>query len=237
MAQTLDQPHLSHHFRELVAALEESRSVTELEYRISWLDRCLEIETSWTDILLGYATRALRAALAWDADRSDERRQTVVKSYRYVTELFGMSWHDLVRSPLVHDFIDTVLVPATSLPQLDDNDNDDDESPEPSWFGDVSPATIAELRASAAERLTAAAERGALDTPAKFAAFAAPRFADADQLIDHATDLFNRALAGGDAYVPLGAPSGKVLQLWGRPVALATASDALTSPARPAESR
>ncbi|HUH03040.1 MAG TPA: hypothetical protein VML75_13680 [Kofleriaceae bacterium] len=212
-ARDRGQPLLARHFELVLEALSAARSITAVEQDLFYLELCLEVELAWTDVLLAYATRPLRAALGWEFDRSEEQRQSIIASVRAATEVFGLDWHGLVHAPQIETFIADVLVGATRRP---------DEHAGPSagaQLGEVGLALAQDVRKTALLVEVARAESlvDELGVEAAITEARRSRFERADQLIAHATALFEQALGGGQAYVIPGDAARRTLRFWDRP--------------------
>lgn len=212
-AHSRGQPLLARHFELVLEALSAARSITAVEQDLFYLELCLEVELAWTDVLLAYATRPLRAALGWEFDRSEEQRQSIIASVRAATEIFGLDWHGLARAPQIETFIAEVLVDASRRPA------DDADASSGAQLGEVGLALAQDVRKTALLVEVARAESlvGELGVEAALAEARRPRFERADQLIDHATALFQQALGGGQAYLIPGDAGRRTLRFWDRP--------------------
>jgi hypothetical protein len=210
-ARSRGQPLLARHFELLDEALTAARSITAVEQDLFYLELCLEVELAWTDVLLAYATRPLRAALGWEFDRSEEQRQSIIASVRAATEVFGLDWHGLVHAPQIETFIADVLVGASRRP--------DQAAGSGAELGEVGLALAQDVRKTALLVEVARAESlvDELGVEAAVTEARRPRFERADQLIGHATALFEQALGGGQAYVIPGDPGRRTLRFWDRP--------------------
>jgi hypothetical protein len=224
------QPHAEAHYRTLIEALEAARSTTEIEYEVTWRQDCFAAETAWNEILLAVASRPLRAALAWEFDRSERRRRSIVAAYRTASGLLGLDWDGLLTTPRVAGFVRDVLVTEGQALRTA-GDDDDDDSPAPSRgaaLGEVGLGITRDIQKIAALAVVGRLSAGELPDPA------VPRFADADALAAHATALFRAATAGGDQFARPGSPDRRTLQLWGRPVHIDDLPAVLVDPPRPA---
>lgn len=220
------QLHIESHARSLCDALEHARSTTEVEHEVALHEECFAVESAWNELVLTYATRPLRAALSWEHDNSEARRQSIITSYRVATELFGLDWNGLIETPRVWRFVSEVLATHGQLIV------NEDTATRGAAAGEIGLAVTREVQKAAALVMVARVERGEIRDAADLA-LDRPRFASARALAAHATALFHDATGGGAAYVDPGPRSRRTLRLWNRPVPIARLVEVLARPPRP----
>jgi hypothetical protein len=94
-------PLVEHHWRALLAALDQAVTPTEVELLASHADACLEVEADWNSLLLGSLFLPVRASCRVDARPADLELAADL-AYR----LHGLSARELLELPRVARFVD-----------------------------------------------------------------------------------------------------------------------------------
>jgi hypothetical protein len=237
-AAGMSQLHAEHHYRALIACLEQSRTPTEIEVELIRHSEAYAVETAWNEVLLHYALKAILAVVGYEALRTETQRETARRSYRAVCELFGRGWDALLDTPRIWDFFARALFGrgqrVTPAP---------DAAVNGSQLGEVGLAAIQEVRQAAAWFAADQAARlgaeidGATDAADEIEKrvqrlLERPRFASAEAMRAHLTELF-QDIEGGHARPAPGPPSYQELVFWGRCVHLDDLVEALLHPRRP----
>jgi hypothetical protein len=228
------QPHMEHHYQALIAALQSSRSPTEVEYEIERLGECFAVETAWSEIALRFAMKALVATAQYQGDRSEARRRNVAASYRLVCEFFGKDWDGILATPWVWDFFCKVLF--TRGQQL--TEAGPGASSRPS-LGMVGGPVISVVREAVMGRFMddiATLQRTAPQQVSEYIAQrrGEPVFATPEALRAYLTELFHEAMGGRDARVAAGPAADAELVLWGQRVGMDDLLAIFADPPRPA---
>jgi hypothetical protein len=114
-AKKLSQPVMANYHEKMKAKLSSVQSTAELEYE-SNLEAEISIYQNLWDMLFLNSTENLlgNAITSWMLTHSEDDREEVENSYRFITEFFGMDFDQLFKVPRVWDYFKNVLFGSVS---------------------------------------------------------------------------------------------------------------------------
>jgi hypothetical protein len=107
-------PLVEHHWRALLAALDEAVTAAEVELISEYSAACFAIEAGWNAALLATLFGPLRAACLWEASPEERYRDGLRRAALAAYELVGLGPRALLQSPRVADFVARVLTPMST---------------------------------------------------------------------------------------------------------------------------
>ncbi|WP_428266144.1 hypothetical protein [Haliangium sp.] len=230
LARAEAQPHLFHHLSRLIDALRGCETTTEVAFELACHHHDLAVENAWHEIALGYAGRAVRAVLAYDARPGAAAQETVVRSQQVVGELFGRGFEAMLTVPYMRDLVDGTLFEAIRAGQ----------PPGPPEPGQVGLALMRAARRAVAAlqtaKVRALVERTPPPPPERIAALVSePPFANPAALRRHLADRARELTAAPAAPIPdpPGTEAATTLLLWDQAFPVDDLHERLAAPPRP----
>ena len=96
-----------------MAVSEKARNVPEIEYETNRLALLANLETTWDQLALNTVYFLVGNSISsWDLSQSEENREKVENSARFLGEYFSISVKDMLALPRIKTYIESMLVPG-----------------------------------------------------------------------------------------------------------------------------